>query len=71
MVETNRETPADDPSFIWNGPSERQCHREHQDALEATVFRQPTDPSELVLELRGGELRVRPEDEGRSLRPRR
>lgn len=64
MAETNRPTPIGDPSFETSGPSERQCHSEHQDALEATVFRRPSDPRELVLELHGGELWVRPEDEG-------
>ena len=64
MWETNRRTPVDDPSFSGSGPSERQCYTEHQDALEATVFRRPSDPRELVLELHGGELWIRPEDEG-------
>lgn len=42
------------------GPSEPESHTEHQAALDATVFGGAADPSEIVLELDGGELRVRP-----------
>ncbi|HPG27736.1 MAG: hypothetical protein H6748_09075 [Spirochaetaceae bacterium] len=45
--------------LAWQGPSERESHSEHRAALDATVFRPSGDPSELVLELEAGELRVR------------
>jgi hypothetical protein len=44
----------------WVGPSEPESHTEHQAALDATLFHASGDSSELVLELDGGELRVRP-----------
>ena len=43
----------------WTPPSEPQSHTEHQDALDATLFRLASDPYELVLELDSGELRLR------------
>jgi len=43
----------------WSAPSEPDSHIEHQSALDATLFRQGSDPYELVLELESGELRVR------------
>ena len=46
-------------------PSEGQSHTEHQAALDATLFRTAADPYELVLELHGGELRLRPGDASR------
>lgn len=44
----------------WDGPSEPECHIEHQAALDATLFREPARAEELVLELVAGELRIRP-----------
>ena len=39
--------------------TETESYTEHQDALDATVFRPNRDACELVLELESGELRVR------------
>ena len=44
----------------WEGPSEPECHTEHQAALDATLFRERARAEELVLELVAGELRIRP-----------
>jgi len=41
------------------GPSESASAIEHQAALDATLFRRDEEPSELVLELEAGELRLR------------
>jgi len=42
------------------GPSEEDIHREHRAALEATLFHEGgAAPSEVVLELERGSLRVR------------
>jgi len=40
--------------------SEPESHIEHQAALEASLFRVSDDPVELVLELKAGQLQVRP-----------
>ena len=45
--------------LAWSSPSEGQSHIEHQDALDATLFRSAADPYELVLELDSGQLRLR------------
>ena len=48
--------------LAWSSPTETQSHTEHQAALEATLFRSASDPYELVLELDGGHLKIRPPD---------
>lgn len=43
------------------GPTEPESHREHQAALDATVFRDGGgDTLEIVFELEAGQLRIRP-----------
>jgi hypothetical protein len=55
----NRSVSVHDGLSSWSPPSEPQSHIEHQDALDATLFRRASDPYELVLELDSGELRLR------------
>lgn len=59
MSEKQGKTRMDEGMTGWSAPNEPQSHVEHQAALEATLFRQGSDPYELVLELESGELRVR------------
>ena len=72
MSEKEGQTRMDEGMTAWSGPSEPQSHVEHQAALDATLFRQASDPYELVLELESGELRLRDHSrEGHSSRDRR
>jgi hypothetical protein len=62
MSQPARNHPALDtcPSGVCTpGPSESASAIEHQAALDATLFRRNDEPSELVLELEAGQLRLR------------
>jgi len=41
-------------------PSEEEVHREHRDALEATLLEPLAPADELIFELENGQLRLRP-----------
>ncbi len=58
MFEKQGKTRMDEGMAAWSAPSEPESYVEHQAALDATLFRQGSDPYEFVLELEAGELRV-------------
>ena len=59
MSQSFRPESIADWAGLQRAPSEVECHTEHREALDATVFQPEDGAQELIFELAGGQLRVR------------